>query len=181
MLEEKILVWKLRCGSTDALQTIYENYRDDLLRIAAGLLKETSHAEDVVHDVFITFVRNSTSFRLTGTLKGYLATCVANRARNINRTLARQKTVRLDEIEPAISNMKRPDEWIIFDEQFRKLRNAMIQLPYEQREAVVLHLQAGMTFRQIAGLQAVSTKTIQSRYRYGLDKLRSLLNSEVTK
>ncbi|MHC4292138.1 MAG: RNA polymerase sigma factor [Planctomycetota bacterium] len=181
MLEDKLLVWKLRRGSRDALRAIYEKYRDDLLRIAAGLLWEKSQAEDVVQDVFIVFVNASGSFTLTGTLKGYLATCVANKARNINRTMTRQKTGRLDEIEPPVSAIKRPDEWIIFDEQFQQLCSAMAQLPYEQREAVVLHLQGGMKFRQIAGLQAVSTKTIQSRYRYGLDKLRSLLNSEVIK
>jgi len=45
---------------------------------------------------------------------------------------------------------------------------AMMQLPYDQRETVVLHLQAGMKFREIAASQEVSVNTIQSRYRYGL-------------
>jgi DNA-directed RNA polymerase specialized sigma24 family protein len=36
-----------------------------------------------------------------------------------------------------------------------------------------------MKFRAIAKSQNVSINTVQSRYRYGLDKLRSLLNSEV--
>ncbi|MHC4095110.1 MAG: hypothetical protein ACYSWZ_08180 [Planctomycetota bacterium] len=35
-----------------------------------------------------------------------------------------------------------------------------------------------MKFREIAKLQDVSTSTIQSRYRYGLDKLRSILDYE---
>ncbi len=38
MLEDKLLVWKLRRGNRDALRVIYEKYRDDLLRIAAGAL-----------------------------------------------------------------------------------------------------------------------------------------------
>ena len=59
-----------------------------------------------------------------------------------------------------------------------KISRALAQIPYEQREVVVLHLHGDMKFREIAGLRAVSTKTIQSRYRYGLDKLRSILNSE---
>ncbi|MHC4544806.1 MAG: sigma factor-like helix-turn-helix DNA-binding protein [Planctomycetota bacterium] len=63
----------------------------------------------------------------------------------------------------------------------QQLSNALAQLPYSQREAITLHLQAGMKFREIAEFQDVPTKTAQSRYRCGLDKLRSLLNSEVTK
>ena len=56
---------------------------------------------------------------------------------------------------------------------------ALEQLPYEQREVVTLRMEADMTFRQIAALQQASINTVQGRYRYGLAKLRSLLNGEV--
>jgi len=55
----------------------------------------------------------------------------------------------------------------------------MAEVPYEQREAVILHIKGRMKFREIAKLQGVPTSTSCARYRYGLDKLRSLLNSEV--
>ena len=55
----------------------------------------------------------------------------------------------------------------------------MAELPYEQREAVLLHLHVGMTFRAIAQTQAVSINTVQGRYRYGLDRLRTLLNGKL--
>lgn len=181
MLEDKRLVWQLRRGSRDALRVIYDKYRDDLLRIAAGLLKERTQAEDAVHEAFISLAERPRDFTLTGTLKGYLAVCVANKARNINRTAHHQRIVPLDELALPPSGARRPDQWIIEDEQFRRLCDAMARLPYEQREAVILHLQGSMKFRQIAQLQDVSVQTVQSRYRYGLTKLRSLLNGEVTK
>lgn len=181
MLEDKLLVWRFKRGSRDAFCRIYEKYRDDLLRLAVSLLNEAGAAEDVVHDVFNSFIRAGGQFRLTGSLKGYLATCVANRARNVNRAYRRQQTVRLDEAGPMASDCKRPDQWITYSEELRLLSNALAQLPYSQREAITLHLQARMKFREIAGFQDVPTKTAQSRYRCGLDKLRSLLNSEVVK
>jgi DNA-directed RNA polymerase specialized sigma24 family protein len=55
----------------------------------------------------------------------------------------------------------------------------MLDLPYEQREVVGLHIHGRMTFKQIAAAQQVSIKTVQSRYRYALDKLRALLDGEV--
>jgi len=181
VLEDKLLILKLRRGNKDALRVIYEKYRDDLLRLAAGLLNERSKAEDVVHDVFAGFVSASTNFTLTGSLRGYLTTCVANKARNINRTISRQRTVSLNELEHTVSNIPRPDEWIIHDEQFQQLCNAMTQLPYEQREVVLLHIQGAMKFKEIAKLQETSVKTVLSRYRYGLEKLRSILDGKVTK
>ena len=67
----------------------------------------------------------------------------------------------------------------IHDEELRRLAEALATLPYEQREVVVLHLKGDLTFREIARIQDTSINTVQSRYRYGIDKLRSLLNGEV--
>jgi RNA polymerase sigma-70 factor (ECF subfamily) len=181
VVEDKLLIWKLRRGSRDALCRIYEKYRDDMLRIAAGLLNETSAAEDIVQEVFVAFVRSAGQFQLTGSLRGYLTTCVANKARNLNRSKSRQRTANLDEIEPMASNLKRPEQWIIYNEEFRQLNSAMAQLPYEQKETVILHIQGRMKFREIAKLQETSVKTALSRYRYGLNKLRSVLDGEVTR
>jgi len=36
-----------------------------------------------------------------------------------------------------------------------------------------------LTFKEIARIQDVSISTVQGRYRYGIDKLRSLLNGEL--
>ena len=178
MLEDRLLVWRLRRGSPEALCTIYQRYRDDLLRLAAGVLNDTSVAEDIVHDVFLAFARGARGFQLTGSLKGYLATCVANRARNANRDRYRQHVVSLDEVEPLATGLHRPDQWMESTEQFQAVCEALSGLPYEQREVVALHVYGRMTFREIAQAQGVSIKTLQSRYRYGLDKLRPLLERQ---
>ncbi len=55
---------------------------------------------------------------------------------------------------------------------------ALEQLPYEQREVLVLRAYSNMKFTTIAAQQNVSIHTAQGRYRYAMDKLRTLLNSE---
>jgi RNA polymerase sigma factor (sigma-70 family) len=181
VLEDRLLVWKFKRGSKDAFCRIYEKYRDDLLRLAVSLLNEADIAEDIVHDVFTSFINSTRQFQLTGNLKSYLATCVVNRVRNANRAYQYRRNPGLDVLAPVALDSTRPEKWIIISDEFRRLSNALTQLPYEQRETVLLRAQSGMKFRQIAKSQQVSIKTVQSRYRIGLDKLRSLLNSEVTK
>jgi len=181
VLEDRLLVWKLKHGDKHSLCRIYEKYRDDLFRLAVSLLNETGAAEDVVHDVFLTFIRNTESFTLTGSLKGYLATCVANRARNINRMKQNAQNIDVENIEPLTEESESPSHWITCGEDLKLLANAMSQLPDNQKEAVTLHLQSGMKFREIAKFHDVPIKTVQSRYRIGLEKLRSLLNSQVEK
>ncbi|MHC4061928.1 MAG: RNA polymerase sigma factor [Planctomycetota bacterium] len=178
-IEDKLLIWKFKRGSSQALCRIYEKYKDDLLRLASGLLNDTGGAEDIVHDTFVSVAQSAEKLKPDGNLKGYLATCVANRVRNLNKAARRQQTAGLSEAERAVSGAKRPEQWIVSNEQLKRVNNALSQLPYEQREAVILHVQGGMKFRSIAESQGVSINTAQSRYRYGLDKLRSILDSEV--
>jgi RNA polymerase sigma-70 factor (ECF subfamily) len=75
---------------------------------------------------------------------------------------------------------KGPEPAAVYNERLERISSAITLLPYEQREVVVLHLKGGLMFKQIAGLQKVSVNTVQSRYRYGIDKLRSIVNGEVT-
>jgi RNA polymerase sigma factor (sigma-70 family) len=176
MLEDRLLIRRFKVGDRAALARIYEKYKDILLKIAIGLLNQRSVAEDVVHDEFVFLARSCDKLKLNGNLKSYLATCVANRARNINKQQTR--TARAGETQSS-TDTSEPERWIMHNEELDKLNIALAQLPYEQREVVILHLQGGMRFKMIAKSQNVSINTVQSRYRYGLDKLRSLLNSEV--
>jgi RNA polymerase sigma factor (sigma-70 family) len=102
-------------------------------------------------------------------------------ARNENRSYQRRRNSGLEDVDVVALDSNRPDRWIVCSDEFRRLNEALAQLPYDQREAVILRAQNSMKFRQIAESQHVPMKTVQSRYREGLNKLRSLLNSEVTK
>jgi RNA polymerase sigma-70 factor (ECF subfamily) len=180
MIDEKILVWKFNRGSKDALKMLYEKYKDDLLGLAITLLRDRSLAEDVVHDVFVSFAGTTGSFQLSGTLKGYLSTCVANAARDRNRLRA-SRDVELDAAEGMSSNSGNPFKQAIDCEQSERSTQLLGRLPYEQREVVVLHLHQEMRFKEIAEALGISINTAQSRYRYGLEKLRSIISSMVTK
>jgi RNA polymerase sigma-70 factor (ECF subfamily) len=178
MFEDEMLLWKMKRGSSEALCRIYEKYKNDLLSLATALLHDANAAEDVVHDVFVSFVQSVETFGLTGSLKGYLLTCAANLSRDRCRVMTRV-SYRDGETGWAGSGLKTPAEAAISMEELQRLRHAIVQLPYEQREIVILHLQAGRTFRQIAVLKGTSIGTVQSRYRYGLNRLRQLLDSGV--
>jgi len=174
MVEDRLLLWKLQRGDRDALRRVYEMYRHDLLGLAVTLSNDRATAEDAAHDAFVSFVRVSPGLRLRTSLRSYLLSTVANRVRSLNRA-------RVGQAPPAnVVESPPPELAALQGEQARLIEQAMAELPYDQREAVILHLQVGMKFREIANSQDVSINTIQSRYRYGLEKLRSLLDGKVT-
>jgi RNA polymerase sigma-70 factor (ECF subfamily) len=176
-MEDRWLILRFKRGSTDALCRIYEKYERAMLSVAFGLLNDHGAAEDVVHDVFVAFAQAGERISPAGSLRGYLTTCTANLARDRCRAVRRQAQC-LDRVHAGSGDAPSPLGELLRDEQLRQLGDALSQLPYEQREAVVLHLKAGMTFGAIARAQGLSINTLQSRYRYGIEKLRSLLNGE---
>ncbi len=180
-MQDKLLVFQCKRGSREALTRIYEKYKADLLLLAMALLNDKTAAEDVVHDVFLSFVRNLGVFRLTGSLKGYLLTCTANHARNWNKA----ERVRLRGTDPApdpgAQGSDGPLDALVCNEQLEQLSGALAELPFEQREALMLHVHGQMTFQAIARARQISTNTAKSRYRYGIDKLRSILNGRISK
>jgi len=181
MLEDRLLLWKFKRGSKDAFRAIYEKYAGNMLTLAGNLLDDKVGAEDIVQDVFIKLVESVGTFRLTGSLKSYLATCVANRSRDCIRRRIRQRAAMAKQAEKTPAETKSTVHLAINSEQLQKLSDAITELPYDQREAIALRIHGNMKFQKIAELQNVSTKTVQSRYRYGLDKLRSILDGEVKK
>jgi len=178
MIEDKLLILRFKHGSRSALARIYGKYEGYLLTLATALLNDVNSAEDIVHDFFVSFAQSADRLKLEGSLKGYLATCVANRTRDSIRKRRRQPDA-LDESIQIRSNEKGPQSIAMCSEELQLLSDAIAQLPYEQREVVILHLRGGMKFRQIAKSQNISINTVQSRYRYGLHKLRTLLDGQV--
>lgn len=178
MLEDKQLIYKLRHGDKIALRRIYEKYKDAMYAVAYSLLNEPAAAEDVLHDVFVIFARGAPRFRLYGSLKNYLVTCVLNRSRDMFRS----KMFRVVEVERARSKPAEgtnPPQQAIEAEHRSVLAQALTNVPLPQREVITLHLHGGLKFREIADMQNVSINTVQGRYRYGLEKLRSILDGQI--
>lgn len=79
------------------------------------------------------------------------------------------------------------DEWFLFEpgagpaeqaenEEFKRMvAAAMKNLSDDERETVVAHLYAALTFRQVAAVREVSINTVTSWYRRGMEKLRQEL------
>lgn len=178
MIEDELLKLRFKAGSTEALRRIYEKYRDYLLTVAMALLNDAGLAEDVLHDVFVSFAQSGARFRLRGSLRSYLATCVVNRARDHHRAQKRRWRNR-DQGTPAEPDFDRPDKRIIADERSQQIAEAMARLPDEQREVITLHLNVRLKLREIARLQSVPLSTVRGRYRHGIDKLRSILNGRL--
>jgi RNA polymerase sigma factor (sigma-70 family) len=178
MFEEKILVWRAGRGCSESMCRIYELHKDDMLAVAHLLVGDAGVAEDIVHDVFVSFAQRVGQLSLRGSLKSYLTVSVRNAAWDRRKKRSRREKDLGGMEDTAASDDEGPAEAAARLELQEKLSTAILTLPEEQREAIVLHHKGGLKFRQIGDLQGVSINTAQGRYRQGIAKLRSILNGE---
>jgi RNA polymerase sigma-70 factor (ECF subfamily) len=157
------------------LRRIYEKYKRDLFQVAGALLHDAATVEDVVHDAFVAFASQAGRFELKGSLKGYLAICVANRARNIGR---QDKPICPERVRP-VEPQRDSSEIAADSELHEKVRATLDGLAREQNQTIVLHVLGSLRFREIAQQTGESVNTVKSRYRYGIAKLRSVLDGQV--
>jgi len=179
-MKDKLFVNRHKQGNIDVLSSIYEKYRDSLLILAIALSNDVNTAEDAVHDVFVAFAVTLDEFKLTGSLKAYLTKCVANRVRDLMRAKrSRAKILDSQQDCPGTLDVNDPGRLIVCNEQLQLLSSALAGLPHEQREVIVLRINGQMRFRALAKSLGISVNTVKGRYRYGMNKLRSILNSEI--
>lgn len=173
-MSERRLIRRLKQGDTEALREIYLAHKDGLLTLAYSLVHDMNTAEDILHDVFVSFAGAAGALKLRTSLRRYLTAGVLNRARDGFR----RNKVRAERMEAngsVESTSADPEDAAVLAEETRRLTAALAKLPTEQREVVTLRLNAGLRFKEIARLQETSVPTVQARYRYGIEKLRALV------
>ncbi len=178
MLKDKKLKRRLSEGDSDALCEVYDMYADELFTLACVLLNDRLKAEDILQDVFVRFARSVKRLRIRGKIKNYLCTCIANRCRDEFR---KKKLVTVDISDMDIEAVKgfNPAENAAKSEQVMMLLKNLAKLPDKQREVIVLRIKGGMSLRKIAKSRGISVNTVMGRYRYGMNKLRSMFNGEL--
>jgi RNA polymerase sigma-70 factor (ECF subfamily) len=97
-----------------------------------------------------------------------------------NRHLARRIKQRTDEQEDP-RHVNRPV--FIIESPDRDsaavISEALAQLPDDQKEVIILKIFQDFTFKEVASICGLSINTAASRYRYGIEKIRSFLGGKV--
>lgn len=140
-----------------------------MFRHGLTLLRDETAVRDVLQDVFLKLAGGRAES--IENERAYLLRMVRHAALDrLRRMKVRQNYATRAPVE-LFERCPDPDR-----EAFRhQLEAALQQLPTEQREVVVLKLWEERTFDEIADICGIPLNTAASRYRYGLDKLRTLL------
>lgn len=158
----------------DLLDDIYREHQQALFSLALSVTRHPASAEDAGQAAFTRLLGRRTP--PTGDVRAYVFASVRNAAIDQQRRRGRDGKTCASMFEPAESSP--PDADVLADEQQRRLRDAIDQLPAPQREAVILKALGGLSHEQVARITGQSPNTVASRYRRALEKLRGALGDE---
>jgi RNA polymerase sigma factor (sigma-70 family) len=176
------LAGRLRSGDRQAFAEAYQQYKADVLALAAAMLGwgRRDAAGDVLHDVFVGLASAAPLLDPTCNVKAYLLTAAANRSRDRIRKRRPETNADPGIFDAAVSPSQDPPQAALHHEQTECLRAALLELPDEQRVVIALRIYGDLTFAEIGRQEGASEDTVRSRYCYGLEKLRQQLSEEVT-
>ena len=172
-------------GERTALDELFRRYRETSYRVAYRLLGRPEDALDAVQDGFIKALTHLHGFERRSSFKTWLLRVVSNAALDLGRQRRRREN-RADAMaagatEASLAAPEQADPAREAEEADLReaLTVALRQLPDAQRRAFVLHVDGGLTYREVAEAMETSIGTVMSRLFYARQKLKGLLSARV--
>jgi RNA polymerase sigma-70 factor (ECF subfamily) len=179
-------------GAGIAFEELFERYQKMVYQLSYRMLGDREEAMDLSQEVFLTVYRKMNHFRGESSLKTWIYRIAVNRASNRCRwwnRLRRRGTVSLDEhlsgerssplAEMIESQGKTPEEILLLQEERAELLHLLLELPLQQRIAVIMRDMEGMSYEEIADATGISLGTVKSRIARGRDELKRRLNGSL--
>jgi RNA polymerase sigma-70 factor (ECF subfamily) len=152
-----------------SITQLFESMRPDLLRFAHWLARDRSLAEDIVQESLLRAWRSRDTLKDRGAARAWLLTIVRREhARLYERK--RLELVSLDEALESPSPTKASDA----DGDLFTLRNAIMRLPIEYREPLLLQVLGGFSTEEIARELTLSSTAVLTRLFRARNKLRAM-------
>jgi RNA polymerase sigma-70 factor (ECF subfamily) len=156
-----------------AVEVLWNHYASDLFAFLQAALRSKHDAEDVLQAVFLKIVRKRHRLAAARRLDAYIYRIARNEAATfVSRRKKGQRTGVLSE-----SWLMMPESRPAPSDLAEQLQAALARLPQAQREVIVMKVYKEKTFSDISRLLGLSAHTAASRYRYGMEKLRTLLRN----
>jgi len=168
-------------GDRGALEELFRRYRSVAYRVAYRLLGNEADALDAVQDGFVKALTHLSGFQGRSSFKTWLLRVVSNASLDLGRQRGRRETLSMDAFAPKERESVEPP---VFPNPAARLENAdlrrqmqqaLSKLPEAQRRTFILHVEADLSYREVADVLGISIGTVMSRLYYARQKLRGFL------
>ncbi len=173
--EDSALMLQYKDGDTAAFETLYKRHNDALFRYLLRMCRHRATAEDVFQEVWGKIIKARSSYRPTAKFTTFMYRVAHNCF--IDHVRRNKRHSNNSEFEPELhaDTSESPDTITERSLAKERLTLALHDLPEEQRDAFLLHEEAGLSIDQIASVTGSNRETTKSRLRYAVRKLRAAI------
>jgi RNA polymerase sigma-70 factor (ECF subfamily) len=166
------LLAELAAGDDKAAGKLFDRYGGLAYNLAARILKNSSEAEEVVQELFVRIWREAAKFDpARGEVKSYLVRMARSMA--IDRLRSSASRAKREESYAAEAVEENPSS--AASEQGRLVKQALSQLPEDERNILVAAYFEGYTQSELAERFGLPLGTVKSKVRQGMQKMRRRL------
>jgi len=169
--DEAELVRAAQAGDRPAFAVLIERYWDRLYRWLCRLTRDAAAAEDITQETFLKAFAAVNSFRAGSNFRAWLFRIAHNNFVNQRRAA---RNTRRPPVEVA-EDFKGPVGETISRESVRLIAEAVAKLPSDFRGALVLRVEEGLSFRDIAEVMGITEETARWRVFKARQKLMTVL------
>jgi RNA polymerase sigma-70 factor (ECF subfamily) len=173
---EQKLVQRLKRRDEAAFNELVRLYQGKIYRLVFRMIGDPGEAEDLAQEVFVTVFKSIDSFRGDSKLSTWMYRVATNHCKNRIKYLGRRAHKQKkefdevgdrDAIESASmstsATVPRPDDLADARQTERIIRQALSELPEDQRELIVLRDIENMTYEEIKDVTGLPEGTVKSR------------------
>lgn len=180
-LSDAVLIERLRAQDLHALGVLFDRYSPPMYRTAFAILHDQAAAEDIVQDCFLRLHQYAHRIDTSLPLIPWLYRVTVN----LSYTYVTRRQRRRVSLEALVDSLmspawQAPDQMAEHMEVQRRVRQAVHDLPLNQRVVVVLHYLNGLSVEDIATIVDCPVGTVKSRLYYARETLRRRLGDQDT-
>ncbi|MEO5511859.1 MAG: sigma-70 family RNA polymerase sigma factor [Longimicrobiales bacterium] len=173
-MDEAVLIARARDGDRDAQEQLIRRYADDVYRLTARLLQDRDLAQDAAQDTFVNAIHGLSRFRGDASFRTWLLRIAVNAAKTLGRRQTRRREISIDAAESEPDGDRDIAEVAAQRTEAAKLDALLHRLPPKQRNAVILRVQAGLSYAEIGEAIDCSEGSARVNYHLGIKRLREL-------
>jgi len=162
-------------GSMEAFEHLYNRHRGPLYRYIQRQVNDAATANDLFQGSWEKIIKASGNYKPSAPFSAWMYRIAHNHVMDYFRRLRPVSDTPPDEIE---ADHPGPEKRLLYEHRNFDLREAIKQLPLEQKDAILLKLEAGLDLQTIADVTGVNRETAKSRLRYAVGKLKETLREQ---
>ncbi len=184
---DKSLMLRIAAEDEVALRELIEKHQGTVYGTIAKMLGDPIEAQDLAQRVFVRIYRAAPTYRATAQFKTWMFTIVRNLVFNEHRRRSRATLVPIHPLDPetaansgpiidlADGGCKTPAERLLQDEMMRAVNQAILDLPEQQRLAMILRRYDEFSYEEIAEVLKTSVSATKSLLFRARETLRAAL------